>query len=717
MTKFTQRNLNPFHLRSNCLRLILSCGSSSSLFLLLLLSISSPAQAQQVQFLYNNGFSNNNNMTLDGSAILVNDGRFIQLTNSSNRILGHAFYGSRVRFKPSLPNAAAVYSFSTAFTFATVPEFRALGGHGLAFTLVPSLAELNQALPSQYLGVFNKTNEGNFSNHIFAVEFDTVQDFEFGDINDNHIGVDLNALVSNVSAPVAYFSDNSTWVNVSMKNGSTIQAWIDYDSSNLVLNVTVSPLPSKPRIPLISFKVDLSPIVEEYMFVGFSASTGLLSSSHFILDWSFNMTGPAQSLPIVRLPSSLTSSSSSSHKNEALTVALSVSSSIMLILIVAVFSAYWVRKMKNRDVIEDWEHHAGPHRYSYKELKRATKGFREKELLGHGGFGRVYKGKLEKSNAQIAVKRISHGSRQGLREFVSEIASIGHLRHRNLVQLLGWCRRRSDLLLVYDYMPNGSLDKHLFDEPKVVLSWDQRFNIVKGVASGLYYLHEGWDRVVIHRDVKASNVLLDGELNGRLGDFGLARLHDHGSNLSTTRVVGTLGYLAPELSRTGKATTYTDVFAFGTVLLEVVCGRRPVEPKAPDDDLVLVDWVWDKWTRGTVLEAVDPRLEGRFNDSEAVILLKLGLMCSCDVPMARPSIREVVRYLDGEAPLPDALRPPYGQNDTEGLQGFIHSFASSSSNLISMDSSSIVDTAMSDNNYTYPPTSPVPLLVSRGVTL
>ncbi|KAI9083796.1 hypothetical protein K1719_034264 [Acacia pycnantha] len=142
-----------------------------------------------------------------------------------------------------------------------------------------------------------------------------------------------------------------------------------------------------------------------------------------------------------------------------------------------------------------------------------------------------------------------------MREFIAEIVSIGRLRHRNLVSLLGYCRRNCELLLVYDFMPNGSLDKYLFNQPSVTLNWMQRFRIIKGVASGLCYLHEEWEQVVVHRDIKASNVLLDSELNGRLGDFGLARLYDHGTDPATTHVVGTLGYLAPEYTTTGRATT------------------------------------------------------------------------------------------------------------------------------------------------------------------
>jgi len=265
----------------------------------------------------------------------------------------------------------------------------------------------------------------------------------------------------------------------------------------------------------------------------------------------------------------------------------------------------------------------------------------------------VYRGILPTSKIEIAVKKVSHESRQGMKQFVAEIVSIGRLRHRNLVPLLGYCRRKGELLLVYDYMPNGSLDKYLFDQPKVTLSWTQRFRVIKGVASGLFYLHEEWEQVVIHRDVKASNVLLDGELNARLGDFGLARLYDHGTDPQTTHVVGTLGYLAPEHSRSGKATPGTDVFAFGAFLLEVACGRRPIEqPGAADDDLLL-DWVFSHWNRGEILEARDRCLGTDYVAEEVELVLKLGLLCSHSEPSARPSMRQVVQFLEGDFPLPE----------------------------------------------------------------
>jgi len=271
--------------------------------------------------------------------------------------------------------------------------------------------------------------------------------------------------------------------------------------------------------------------------------------------------------------------------------------------------------------------------------------------LGRGGFGKVYRGVLPTSKIEIAVKTVSHESKQGKKEFVAEIASMGRLRHRNLVPLLGYCRRKRELLLVYDYMPNDSLDKYLFHQPELTLGWSQRFGIVKGVASGLFYLHEGWEQVVVHRDVKASNVMLDGELNARLGDFGLARFYDHGTAPQATHVAGTIGYIEPELSRSGKAIISTDVFAFGAFLLEVVCRRRPIEPQWRTEDIVLVDFVFSHWNRGEILGARDPNLGTKYVAEEVELVLRIGLMCSNSEAAARPSMRQVVEFLEGDVPL------------------------------------------------------------------
>uniref|UniRef100_A0A453CFY2 Protein kinase domain-containing protein n=1 Tax=Aegilops tauschii subsp. strangulata TaxID=200361 RepID=A0A453CFY2_AEGTS len=233
----------------------------------------------------------------------------------------------------------------------------------------------------------------------------------------------------------------------------------------------------------------------------------------------------------------------------------------------------------------------------------------------------------------------------------------------------------------YRCLPNGSLDKYLHDKTKPVLDWSQRFQIIRGVASGLLYLHEDWDKIVIHRDIKASNVLLDADMNGRLGDFGLARLYDHGVDPQTTHVVGTMGYLAPELVRTGKATPVTDVFAFGVFVLEVTCGRRPLGCIAPDEQNVLLDWVQEHERRRAGLDTVDPRLCGKYDADEARLAIKLGLMCAHPLPDARPGMRQVTQYLEGEVAMPEVV-PTFLSYTTlalmqnDGFDSFAMSFPS-----------------------------------------
>ncbi|QHO03741.1 L-type lectin-domain containing receptor kinase S [Arachis hypogaea] len=244
-----------------------------------------------------------------------------------------------------------------------------------------------------------------------------------------------------------------------------------------------------------------------------------------------------------------------------------------------------------------------------------------------------------------------------MREFVAEITSMGNLRHRNLVQLHGWCRKQDELLLVYDYVPNGSLDALLFEndhQKKKLLTWDQRYKIVTGVAQGLLYLHEECPLQVVHRDVKPSNVLIDADLQPRLGDFGLARCQEHGINPKTTHVVGTLGYIAPELSKTGKATRSTDVYGYGVLILEVACGRRPIEPQKTPRELVLVDWVSELHCQGEIGRAVDPSLD-EYDKDEADLVLRLGLLCCHPIPDYRPNMRRIVQFLLKETTLPPVL--------------------------------------------------------------
>lgn len=301
---------------------------------------------------------------------------------------------------------------------------------------------------------------------------------------------------------------------------------------------------------------------------------------------------------------------------------------------------------------DEFERGTGPKKFSYQELARATSNFKDEEKLGEGGFGGVYKGFLKEIDSFVAVKRVSRGSKQGIKEYSAEVKIISRLRHRNLVQLIGWCHERRELLLVYEFMPHGSLDSHLFKENSL-LAWEVRYKIVQGLASGLLYLHEEWEQCVVHRDIKSSNIMLDSEFNAKLGDFGLARLVDHGKGSQTTVLAGTMGYMAPECAMTGKASRESDVYSFGIVALEIACGRKPINPKASNEDLVsMVQWVWELYGEGKLLEAVDPRLCGDFNKTQMERLMIVGLSCAHPDEHLRPSIRQSLHILNFDAPLP-----------------------------------------------------------------
>ncbi|XP_008790452.3 L-type lectin-domain containing receptor kinase SIT2-like [Phoenix dactylifera] len=595
-----------------------------------------------------NGFQGAN-LSSDGVASVMPNG-LLRLTNLTMHATGHAFHPTSLLFKNS--QIGSVISFSTTFVFAIVPGYP-LGGMGMAFVLSPS-KNLSGATHSQYLGLFNPSNNGNLSNHIAAVELDTSFNPEFKDINDNHVGIDIDSLVSTESYYAGYFTNDGKFRNLTLMSGEPMQVWIDYDGKAMQLNVTLSPFKApKPNHPILSSNINLSSVFFDRMYAGFSASTGTVQASHYILGWSFKLDGIAQPLDYSKLPHLPRSKSKRRPRGMAIWIPILV---LVFFLVTAAIVLFVVRrKNKFAEILEDWELEYGTHRFSYRDLYRATHGFKDSGLLGVGGFGRVYKGVLRTSNTEVAVKRVSHESKQGVREFVAEITSIGQLRHRSLVQLLGYCRRKGELLLVYEFMPNGSLDKLLFDQKKSILDWAQRLRIINGVALGLLYLHEDCEQVIVHRDIKASNVLLDGELNGKLGDFGLARLYDHGSDPRSTIAVGTMGYLAPELTKRGKVTTSTDVFAFGAFLLEVACGRRPIEPRASKEETVLVDWVMKNWRRGAILGVVDWRLQGQYAVEEVELVLKLGLLCSHPSPVARPSMRKVIRILDGVLPMPELV--------------------------------------------------------------
>ncbi|OIT19751.1 l-type lectin-domain containing receptor kinase ix.1 [Nicotiana attenuata] len=438
--------------------------------------------------------------------------------------------------------------------------------------------------------------------------------------------------------------------------GKKNNAWISYNASSHTLKVVFTGFSNnKYNKDSLSLLIDLSNYLPENVTFGFSASTGQLFQKNNVKSWDFNSSlsfehaeQPSANPPIqvlnpndppitqVQDPKFRPPQEVSARKkgNKGLVVGSSISG---------------VRIDYCMD--NEFQKGTGPKKFSYGELARATNNFAEGQKLGEGGFGEVYEGLLKECKSYVAVKRVSRGSKQGIKEYASEVKIISRLRHRNLVQLIGWCHEKGQLHLVYELMPNGSLDKHIFKE-KSLLVWEIRWKIVQGLASALLYLHEEWEQCVVHRDVKASNVMLDSNFNAKLGDFGLARLVDHEKGSQTTMLAGTVGYMAPECVMNGKASKESDVSSFGIVALEIASGRRSIDIKAAEDQVRLVEWIWNLYGIGKLTEATDPRLNKIFNEQQMERLMVLGLWCAHPDNKLRPSIRQAIHVLNSEVQLP-----------------------------------------------------------------
>lgn len=296
-----------------------------------------------------------------------------------------------------------------------------------------------------------------------------------------------------------------------------------------------------------------------------------------------------------------------------------------------------------------------PNVLSYGELRSATDNFSPNNLLGQGGYGSVYKGKLTDGRF-VAVKQLSEASHQGKKEFATEIETISRVQHRNLVKLYGCCLEGNKPLLVYECLENGSLDHALFGKGKSSLDWPTRFEICLGVARGLSYLHEESSIRVVHRDIKASNILLDANLNPKISDFGLAKLYDDQKTHVSTKVAGTFGYLAPEYAMRGHMTEKIDVFAFGVVVLETLAGR-PNYSTEDENKVYIFEWVWELYENNHPLDMVDQRLE-EFDSEEALRAIKVSLLCTQGSPHQRPSMSRVVAMLTGDVEAPDVVTKP-----------------------------------------------------------
>ncbi|WJX96652.1 non-specific serine/threonine protein kinase [Trifolium repens] len=305
--------------------------------------------------------------------------------------------------------------------------------------------------------------------------------------------------------------------------------------------------------------------------------------------------------------------------------------------------------------------------YDFKKLETATNSFHIGNMLGKGGFGPVYKGIMEDGH-EIAVKRLSKTSGQGIEEFMNEVLVISKLQHRNLVRLLGCCVEKGEQILVYEFMPNKSLDAFLFDPlQKKILDWRKRSSIIEGIARGILYLHRDSRLRIIHRDLKASNILLDGDMIPKISDFGLARIAKGGEDdeANTNRVVGTYGYMPPEYAMEGLFSEKSDVYSFGVLLLEIVSGRRNSSFYNHEDSLSLIGFAWNLWLEDNIISLIDPEVWDACHESSMLRCIQIGLLCVQELPRERPNISTVVLMLISEIthlPPPGKVAFVYKQN-------------------------------------------------------
>ncbi|KAE8732512.1 Mitochondrial transcription termination factor family protein [Hibiscus syriacus] len=548
-------------------------------------------------------------------------------------------------------------SFSSSFVINIFRNGNWTAGHGLAFLIAPNISAMPEFSYGQWLGLTNASTDGSADNQIVAIEFDTLRqpDLEL-DPDDNHIGLNINSVESK---KVASLNDYN--ITLSPQVGTNYLVWVDYNGTSMVMEVYMARQgESRPTDPILNDTIDLKEHVKQDSFFGFTGSTGDPEIElNCVLQWS---------LDIDMIPRE--------EEGNGLMIGLAIGvPSVTITILVLAIVWYMRRRRRRKRRNEEGDDRFGslkwlpgmPREFKYKELKKATNKFDESLKLGEGGFGIVYKGVLNLNNqnqgVQVAVKKFLRDSIKGKDDFLAELAIIHRIRHKNLVRLVGWCYEKGKLLLVYDFMPNGSVDDHLYGKSgQGTLNWSHRYKILTGIASALHYLHNEYDQKVVHRDLKPSNILLDLDYNARLGDFGLARAienerHSY-SELGLSGVPGTMGYVAPECFHTGKATVESDVFGFGAVVLEVVCGKHPgIKIPHQQDLYTLVDWVWMLHRERRLMEAVDERLGGEFDVDEVRRLLLLGLACSHPIATERPQTQDIFQIMNGTLPVP--IVPPF----------------------------------------------------------
>ncbi|KAJ8645532.1 hypothetical protein MRB53_007280 [Persea americana] len=474
-----------------------------------------PPNAESLSFQIPRFDPNTTDIVYEGDAVPFNGEIRLNRVDYATRV-ARATYGEHLRVWD--PVNGNLTDFTTNFSFIIDTQNKSVGnyGHGIVFFLAPVDSEIPPNSMGGFLGLFNTTTLLSPSNNnITGVEFDSFSNPEW-DPAGEHVGFIVNSLKS---------AQHVSW-NTSMHNLDVANAQISYKSSTQEMNLLLMYNDSPSRYN-VSLDVDLRKILPEWVKIGFSTATGTVTEIHRILSWEFSSTleGKETNHAIT-----------ARNKQENIKLILGLSIPLGTVVATAILLVWVILKRSKMKEGEDERvvltslngnfNRGWPKSFSYEELVLATSNFSDEKKLGEGGFGGVYKGYLSDLDLMVAVKKISRRSKQGKKEYVTEVKIISRLRHRNLVQLIGWCHDRGEFLLVYEFMPNGSLDAHLFGN-RSTLTWPIRYKIALGLASALLYLHEEWEQYVVHRDIKSSNVMLDSGFNARLGDFGLARITDH----------------------------------------------------------------------------------------------------------------------------------------------------------------------------------------------
>ncbi|KAL3519539.1 hypothetical protein ACH5RR_017688 [Cinchona calisaya] len=375
--------------------------------------------------------------------------------------------------------------------------------------------------------------------------------------------------------------------------------------------------------------------------------------------------------PPVPTTSSSTGKDGGSHRT-IIAIVVPVVVSILLFLVASFLIIRRSRKRYDAVDVTDGSQILAPEslQYNFTSIQAATNNFSDDNKVGEGGFGKVYKGTLP-NGEEIAVKRLSRGSMQGLEEFKNEIVVVANLQHKNLVRLLGFCIDGEEKLLIYEFVPNNSLDYFLFEpEKQHILDWSRRYKIIEGIARGLLYLHEDSRLKVIHRDLKASNILLDIDMNPKIADFGMARLFGPDQSAATTKIIaGTYGYMSPEYAMHGHFSTKSDVYSFGVLVLEIVTGKKNSSFYESDGAEDLLSYAWKQWRDGTPLALLAPIIGDSFVKNEFIRSIHIGLLCVQEDVDQRPNMASVVLMLSSRSvTMPTPNKPAnFGRSRTESF--------------------------------------------------